>query len=276
MTYTEHDLESIQEFAISLGVRAAELARFRRSGGIEVAYSKSAIADIVTQGDRDTESFIRQELARMRPGDGFVGEESEPTRSSTGITWVVDPIDGTVNYLYGLAPCAVSIAAVTGDVTTDDWQALVGVVVSIFDQQVYSAASGRGAFLDARRVRTSETTEIPVALACTGFDYLPEIRVKQAQVLERLLARVRDIRRVGCASLELCAVASGQIDLYYETGLHPWDYAAATLIAREAGAVVRGRQGSSQPDYSLTIAGNLGLLNALQADIEGWMDEVGL
>lgn len=277
MHSTDTDLaEELRELAVSIGVRAAEVARFRRGDGIDVAYSKTAVADIVTEGDRETERFIRDAVARARTEDGFLGEEFDPVPSKNGITWVVDPIDGTVNYLYGLAPCAVSIAVVQGDPTGEDWTVLAGAVVSVFDRHVYSASPGKGAFLDGVRLQASATVDLPITLACTGLAYLPEVRVKQARVLERLLAEVRDIRRIGCASLELCALAAGQVDFYYDRGLKPWDYMAGTLIAREAGALVRGRGGREQPSTDLAVGGNARLLEELQPRLERWLADEGL
>ncbi len=276
MTASLDDLPvKLRELAVTIGVRAAGLARFRREEGVDIAYSKSAIADIVTNADRETERLIRDMLAKARPEDGIVGEEFEPSPSRSGINWVVDPIDGTVNYLYGLAPSAVSIAAVRGDPRGDDWSVLAGAVVSLADRQIYSAALGQGAFLDGQRLAAATTTDLPITLVGTGFSYVSETRVRQAGVLVKLLAEVRDIRRMGCASLELCAVAAGKLDLYYERGLKPWDYCAATLVAREAGATVLGRT-ADQPQEALTIAGNARLVAMLKPKIERWMAEAGL
>lgn len=275
MTYSD-DPRDLVELAVSIGTRAAELARFERGDGIEVAYSKTALTDIVTEGDRKTEQFIRESVALARPNDGFVGEEFDPKPSASGLTWVVDPIDGTVNYLYGLAPCAVSIAVVRGDVLTGEWEPLAGAVVSIFGGDVYRAVAGQGAFLNGRRVSVSDKVELPTAMVCTSFAYDPQVRDRQARVVRRLITEVRDIRRVGCASIELCSLAAGKVDFFYDRGLKPWDYAAGTLVAREAGAVVRGRRGASQPGEPLTVASNPVLIDMLQPMIESWLEEEGL
>lgn len=269
-------IDELCSLARTMGVRAAEIARERRGDGIDVAYSKSAIADIVTEGDRDAEQYIRTAVAEARPGDGFLGEEFDPTPSSTGITWVVDPVDGTVNYFYGIEACGVSIAAVEGDPTGDDWRALVGVVVGIFDGRVYSAAAGRGAFCDGKRLRVSRTTDLPVTLIATGFPYDSAPREKQGRVLAKMLGVVRDVRRLGAACIDLCMLASGKIDFFYDRTLNPWDYMAGVLIAREAGAVVRGRHGADQPDSRLVVGGNPELVAKLQPQLEEWLDEEGL
>lgn len=272
---TEFPILELQDIAMSIGRQAADLVRDRRSQGVNVAYSKSAIADIVTEADRETETLIRALLAKARPDDGFCGEEFEPTPTRSGITWVVDPIDGTVNYLYGMSPSAVSIAAVAGDVLTDDWTPLAGAVVDISGRETYSAASGHGAFLNGRRLKTGETSDLRLTLVSTGFCYEPVLRVKQAEIVAKLLGQVRDIRRIGCASLEMCAVAAGRVDFSFEYGLSPWDYAASTLIAREAGAVVASLDGS-QPNERLAFAGNPQLVSMLRPMLKQWFQEAGI
>lgn len=265
----------VHDLAVTIGTRAAEIARSRRAGGIEVAYSKSAIADIVTDADRETEQFVRHALAEARPDDGFLGEEFDAVPSASGLTWVVDPIDGTVNYLYGLDPCAVSIAVVEGDPTGTQWRAIAGVVVNIFSGRVYSAAVGRGAWADGDRLAVATTTSLPVTLVATGFQYAPEVRVRQARVLANLLGTVRDIRRFGAAAIDLCLLAEGKVDLFYEIGLKPWDFMAGALIAQEAGAIVRGRGGSTQLNGEFLIAANAALIDQLQPMIEDWLSAEG-
>ena len=268
------DLLELRDIAVNAALRAAELIRFRRGAGVDVAYSKSTATDIVTAVDREAEQLIRSLMASARPDDGFIGEEFEASPSRSGISWVVDPIDGTVNFLYGLAPYAVSIAAIEGD-PAGHWQPLAGAVVNVTDQRVYSAAAGSGAYCDGRRLIVGKTSDLAISLLATGFSYAAPDRAKQIKVIGRLIEDVRDIRRIGCASLEICAVAAGAIDAYYDRGLKPWDYSAATLIAREAGAIVRGWN-SDQPNEALTVAGNAHLVEALQPKIQEWMEEEGL
>ncbi|MFB2580604.1 inositol monophosphatase family protein [Herbiconiux sp. P15] len=240
------------EIARSIGVEAGELIARRRSEGVSVAASKSAPEDVVTFADRESEDFIRARLAELRPHDGFLGEESagSVTSGTSGIVWVVDPIDGTVNYLYDIPAYAVSIAAVAvtpGEpVDAAHWQALAGVVVNPVLGEVFAASAGGGAFLGERRLQVNTRVELSQALVGTGFAYSAELRVKQGEFIRGLVGIVRDIRRAGSAALDLCSVAAGRLDAYAERGLNPWDHAAGALIAREAGAVVGGFDGAAE------------------------------
>jgi len=236
-------VEELLNLARDTAIRAGVLAAQRRSEGVEVAASKSSPEDVVTHADRETEALIRGLLAEARPQDGFVGEESGADGGTSGLTWIVDPIDGTVNYLYGVPHYAVSIAVVEGDPDPATWRALAGSVVNPAINEVYTASAGGGAHLGSRRLRVAEA-ELPLALVGTGFAYAAETRREQAEVLVQLISKVRDIRRAGTASLDLCAVATGRINAYYERGLAPWDHAAGALIAEEAGATVCGLRGA--------------------------------
>jgi myo-inositol-1(or 4)-monophosphatase len=236
---------SLLEIARSVALEAGALAKKRRSEGVEVAASKSSREDIVTFADRETESLIRSRLAELRPGDGFFGEESTAEAGTTGLTWVVDPIDGTVNFLYGIPHYAVSIAVVEGGPDPLRWHALAGVVTNPATGETFTAARGGGAFLDGRAIAVAPEVDLSQALVGTGFAYLAERRSEQAAVLGGLLHRVRDIRRMGVASLDLCAVACGRLNAYFERGLSPWDFAAGALIAQEAGARVGGMDGDA-------------------------------
>ncbi len=228
-----------------VAVEAAELAARRRAEGVEIAASKTSVEDIVTFADRETEALIRSRLAELRPDDGFFGEESGAEKGTSGLTWVVDPIDGTVNFLYGFPHYAVSIAVVEGEPDPQTWRALAGVVVNPASGEIYAAAAGAGAFLGDRAIRAAPGVHISQALVGTGFSYQAASRVEQAKIVTGLISRVRDIRRMGTASLDLCAVASGRLNAYYERGLNPWDHAAGALIAREAGARVSGLRGAA-------------------------------
>lgn len=270
MTTFQQDLAiELRDLAVATAIRAGELARYRRGEGVSVAYSKSAITDIVTEADRETERLVRSLITTARPDDGFIGEEFEPMPSKSGISWVVDPIDGTVNFLYGLAPYAVSIAAIEGD-PAGKWEPLAAAVINITENRCFSAARGHGAYYDGRRLTVGATTELEVALVATGYSYLPATRAKQNRVIGQLLEEIRDIRRFGCASLDLCAVAAGAVDVYFERGLKPWDYSAGALIAREAGAVVRGWD-NDRPGEPLTVAGNPILIDKLYPKIRAAM-----
>jgi len=239
--------------AKTVAVEAGNLARLRRAEGVQIAASKSSPEDIVTDADRETEALIRLRLAEARPDDGFYGEESEATAGSSGLTWVVDPIDGTVNYLYGIPQYAVSIAVVEGDPNPATWNTLAGAVVNPALGEVYTAEVGEGAFLNDRRLAVNTGVPLSLALTGTGFGYEAERRLWQAEVVHGLIGQVRDIRRMGASALDLCAVAAGRLDVYYERGLQPWDLAAGALIAREAGARV-GAFGDEREGKDLLIA----------------------
>ena len=195
--------------------------------------TKSSETDVVTAADRASEQLVRDRLARLRPGEPVLGEEEGGVSSLDGLVWVVDPIDGTVNYLYGHPWYAVSIAAQLDGVS------VAGAVIEPVSGRVWTANRGGGAFLDGRPLRAAATTRLELSLLGTGFSYDHARRLRQADAMSRMLGKVRDIRRCGAASLDLCAVAAGWEDAYVEHGLHRWDWAAGGLIAEEAGAVVR-------------------------------------
>ncbi len=236
------------DLATVIGRQAGELARHRRSEGVTVAASKSSMEDVVTLADRETEDLIRALLADARPDDGILGEERNSVSGTSGLPWVVDPIDGTVNYLYGIPQYAVSIAVVEGEPEPTTWSALAGVVFNPATDELFRAQSGGGATLNGTAVKVAPQVELSQALIGTGFGYRAERRVEQAKVLVGLLARIRDIRRQGSAALDLCDVASGRLNGVFERGLAPWDHAAGALIAAEAGAHVGGLRGARASD----------------------------
>jgi myo-inositol-1(or 4)-monophosphatase len=229
------------DLATSIATQAADMVARRRREGVAVADRKTSSVDVVTHADRESEQLIRSLLAEARPDDGFFGEESGASVGSSGLTWVVDPIDGTVNYLYGIPHYAVSVAVVEGEPDPATWRALAGAVVNPGARETYTASVGGGSFLDGERLQVAGAVDLSEALVATGFSYLEEMRVEQGQVIAGLLSQVRDIRRMGTASLDLCMVASGRVNAYFERSLNPWDHAAGALIAREAGATVKGR-----------------------------------
>jgi len=231
------DPTELLALAVDIATAAGELALRRRREGVEVAATKSSIVDVVTAADRDVEAYIRVRLAQARPGDAFLGEESDASAGSSGLTWVVDPIDGTVNYLYDIPRWAVSIAVVEGD-DPATWRALAGCVVNPSLGEVFAASIGGGASLGARTISASEPATLGTSLVATGFGYDAAIRVAQAEAAVRVIGSVRDLRRAGAAALDLCDVGAGRLDAYWERGLAPWDFAAGALIAAEAGAVV--------------------------------------
>lgn len=247
--------EDLLETARSIAREAGLLAAKRRAEGVEVADRKSSEVDIVTFADREVEALVRRRLAEERPGDGFYGEESGASASTTGLTWIVDPIDGTVNFLYGIPMYAVSIAAVEGEPDPLTWRALAACVFNPASGEEYTATRGGGAFLDGRTIGVSQPASLSQSLLATGFAYDPARRVEQGRRLAGLLGRVRDIRRIGAASLDLCYVAAGRLDAYVERGLQPWDHAAGVLIAEEAGAVVLTPAGAqASRDLTFVVA----------------------
>ncbi|MFB9307632.1 myo-inositol-1(or 4)-monophosphatase [Agromyces hippuratus] len=236
---------ALLDLARSIALQAAEFARDARRGGVSVAATKSSPIDIVTAVDRDTEALIRRLVLEARPDDGIVGEEDDARIGTSGVNWVVDPIDGTVNFLYGIPAWSISVAVVEGSTDPTGWTALAGVVVNPTTGEVFEARAGGGARLDGRPLQVN--TEVPLshALVGTGFSYSAETRRAQAEVLLEVLPLARDIRRIGSCALDLCSVAAGRLDAFYERGLNPWDHAAGALIAREAGARVGGPGGGA-------------------------------
>lgn len=232
---TDTDPRELESIAVNLAREAGQLARARRSEGVSIAATKSALADIVTEADREVEAFIRARLREFRPADGFLGEESDPDPGTSGITWVVDPIDGTVNYAYGIPFYAVSIAAVRGGADPESWTALAGAVYVPSMDEMFHAARGAGAWLDERRLTVEADASPAGALLSTGFGYDPATHAGDLGRVARVMPIARDIRRMGAASIDLCSVAAGRVDGYFERGLKPWDHAAAGLIVTEAG-----------------------------------------
>lgn len=232
------DLHALLDLAVDVAREAARLVVDERPPGqLGVAATKSSATDIVTVMDQRSEALILDRIIAARPDDGFLGEEGADREGTSGVTWVVDPIDGTVNYLYEIPGFAVSVAARVGD------EVVVGVVVNPVSGETWTAVRGAGAFLDGRPIRVNAAPELSQALVATGFGYSPARRARQADVLRAVVPVVRDVRRFGAASLDLCALACGRVDGYYEQGLKPWDLAAGGLIAEEAGAVVGGLSG---------------------------------
>lgn len=257
------------ELAVAVASEAGELLS-SYAGSARVTATKSTSTDIVTEADTEAERLIRERLLRTRADDAFYGEEGGRSAGRSGVTWIVDPLDGTVNYLYGLPSYAVSIAAAVGGPGAErgDPAILAGVVVCPPTGEVWTAVRGDGARLNGVPVTVNPVTELRFALVGTGFWYDPELRARQAVLLQRLLPAVRDIRRIGSAALDLCGVATGRLDAFYETGLHPWDHAAGGLIATEAGARLGG-PGTAPPDRDLVLAAAPGVYAELHALIDG-------
>lgn len=248
------DVEALRALARSLACEAGEQVRAGRPERVEVAATKSNDVDPVTDMDRAVEAQLRRRIAAERPDDAILGEEGDDVAGTSGLTWVLDPIDGTVNYLYGVASYAVSVAVVAGPVDPERWTALAGCVHSVVDGHTWTAARAGGAERDGRPLRVNRPESLARSLLGTGFGYAPERRARQGEVLTHVLPRVRDIRRLGSAAIDLCLLAEGALDLYYERGLNPWDLAAGALVAAEAGAWVGGLRGRG-PGSAMTVAG---------------------
>jgi myo-inositol-1(or 4)-monophosphatase len=243
--------DELYELARAVGLEAAAFVRDSRPDGrVDVADTKSSATDVVTELDRACELLIRDRILTARPGDGFVGEEGDDVAGSSGVDWVVDPIDGTVNFVHGIPAYAVSIAA------RRDGVVVAGHVVNIATGVEWGAVLGAGAWRhegDRRRVlQAAAPVPLSQAIVATGFHYVPEIRAGQAAAVTRLLPQIADIRRIGSAALDLCALAEGQYDAYVEQGLHAWDRAAGGLVATESGLVVAGLHG--EPDERMVMA----------------------
>jgi myo-inositol-1(or 4)-monophosphatase len=252
------------DLARTIALEAGELAAQRRREGVEVAATKSTIVDVVTEADREVERLIRGRINDARPDDAVLGEEDGlgeeggASSGSSGLTWVVDPIDGTVNYLYGIPHYAVSIAVVEGEPDPLTWTGLHGCVLNPAIGELFTGSRGEGAALSRgggpdEPIRVADPVALELALINTGFAYAAGTRGKQGEVVTRMLPKVRDIRRFGTASLDLCMVASGRTNAYFERTLSPWDHAAGAIIAREAGAIVKGF-GDAAPSRDFILA----------------------
>lgn len=263
---------ALRSVAETLAAEAAAFVRARRaevfgaqSPGTGAVRAKSTPTDPVTVVDTETEQLLRDRLARLRPHDPVLGEEGGGRAGAPGeVSWVLDPIDGTVNFVYGLPAYAVSIAA------RIDGVSVAGAVADVVGGRVYSAGIGLGAHVVEERgtvpLRCTAVEDLSLALVGTGFGYDARRRAAQAALLARVLPMVRDVRRIGSAALDLCMVAAGRLDAFYEHGLNVWDLAAGTLIATEAGArVVLPDPQQLAAGSGLTVAAAPGVADALIA-----------
>ena len=287
-------LDELERLAVRVAVTAGRLVVDERPGVVSASSTKSSPTDIVTVMDTRAEDLIRRLLLEARPDDAVIGEEGGDRSGTSGVTWVVDPIDGTVNYLYDIPAYAVSVAVATGDPTVPgQWQVLAGAVADPALRRVFHAALGAGARVSGWDDPASPDTadaggakgaggavgsgspalwvgsvaDLSGALVGTGFGYTPQRRREQAELLLDLLPQVRDIRRIGSAALDLCSVASGSLDGFYEHGLNPWDMAAGWLLVTEAGGLVTGPAGGP-PSSALTVAANPTLQPQLLAVVD--------
>ncbi|MFN8017909.1 MAG: inositol monophosphatase family protein [Acidimicrobiales bacterium] len=210
--------------------------------------AKSTATDLVTELDVWAERHITERLLAARPDDGVEGEEGADVAGTSGIRWCIDPIDGTVNFVHGIAGFNVSIAARV------DGQTVAGVVASPLHDEVFTATLGGGSHVNGIPLRCASPPSLDRAVIGTGFAYDPVRRRRQAEAVARAIDRFADIRRIGAAALDLCWVGAGRLDGYFELGLNPWDHAAGALVAREAGAVVAGIDGQEPSDALLVAA----------------------
>lgn len=223
----------LRALAESIAREAGALLRAAFRGPELRVSAKSTPTDLVSEADHDAEHLIRTRLAAARPDDGVLGEEGGDVEGTSGIRWVVDPLDGTINFLFGVPQWAVSIAAEDADGT------LIGVVYDPERDELFSAARGGAATLDGHPITGSKKADLATSLVGTGFGYDSEVRRAQAAVVAKLLPEVRDIRRFGAAAIDLAWTACGRLDAYYEHGLNAWDLAAGGLICECAGLEVR-------------------------------------
>lgn len=262
------DLDAVLDLAMRAAHEAGRVLVHERPDDTVLGVdTKTSATDVVTEMDQRSERLLHGMVLGERPEDGYLGEEGATAASTSGLTWVVDPIDGTVNYLYRLPIWAVSLAACVADAgAADGWRAVVGVVHAPMLNETFWAIEGRGAFVRSQGVdtplRPRHESRLAHALVTTGFGYEARSRVVQGRTAAALLPQVRDLRRPGSAALDICFVAAGRVDAYYERGTHAWDRAAAALIAREVGIQVAGPHGAPE-SYQLTIAANPQLFPAL-------------
>ncbi|MEO6712227.1 MAG: inositol monophosphatase family protein [Mycobacteriales bacterium] len=232
---SDGDLSRLLEVAVRAArAGAAELSQ--RAGLVRTVEYKSSGTDPVSDADRAAEVAVVAVLSSERPADGLLGEEGAARVGSTGLRWVVDPLDGTVNYLYGIPQSAVSVACER--LAGAEWESIVGCVLDVARGEVFTAVVGGGARLGGATLRVNDPVPLSVALISTGFSYAAASRARQAAVAAELLPKARDIRRFGSCALDLCWLAAGRCDGYYEDELSRWDWAAGALIAAESGAVL--------------------------------------
>lgn len=256
-------LDELSALAAVLAGRAAELLLDGMASVPELLLAervgtKTSATDMVSEVDRASERLLVEGILAARPDDGILGEEGTDRPGRSGVRWVIDPLDGTTNYLYGLPGFAVSVGVEVAG------RSVVGVVLDPVHDELFAATLGRGATRDGSTIRCTTGTELGLSLVGTGFGYEADVRAEQAEVLRTVLPAVRDIRRFGAAAVDLCSVACGRIDGYYERGLQPWDLAAGGLIATEAGAVLGGVDGGPA-GADLTLAAGPGIADGLRA-----------
>ncbi len=243
-------MSDVRSLAVEVAGAAGSLLLERFGGPARGLAAKSTATDLVSDADRDAEALILRMLREARPDDAVVGEEGAHVSGTSGLRWLVDPLDGTINYLYGVPQWCVVLACL------DRSGALVGVVHDPCRRETFVAERGRGAWLGDRRLKVSNERELAKGLVATGFGYDAEVRRTQGAVVARVLPRVRDIRRFGSAALDLAWVACGRHDGYFESGINPWDVEAGILLVHEAGGAVSRLEGIGQDRRPAILATN--------------------
>lgn len=251
------DVPSLLALAVDAAQEAGDLLLGRFREPAQGVGRKSSTTDMVSDADRDAEALIRTRMSAARPEDAIIGEEQGEQRGGSGLRWVIDPLDGTTNFLFGLPQWCVSIACEDGE------GGVVGVVHDPCHGETFTASRGDGAFLAGDRLRVSDKTDLSDALIATGYSYLSEERAAEAAMLESVLPRIRDIRRLGSAALDLAWTAAGRFDGYYETPTHHWDWAAGVVLVREAGGLV-GQLPAVGPSGPGLVAAGKGLYDTLR------------
>lgn len=221
--------DDLLRLASSLSIEAGDMVRAGRRAGVVAAETKSSTTDMVTEFDRASEQLLVTRIRATRPHDGIVGEEGSSTVGTSGVSWLIDPIDGTTNFLYDIPAWAVSVAAVDAE------GPLAAAVYAPALGELFTARRGGGATLNGVPIACGRSADLSTSLVATGFSYVAARRVEQAARVARMIGHVRDVRRFGAASLDLCFVAMGRLDGYFEEDLGPWDLAAGQLVATEAG-----------------------------------------
>lgn len=252
----QSDLDALLEVAVEAATAAGALLLDGVGHARELVETKSSSTDMVSEMDRAAEQVVVETLRRQRPDDAILAEEGASRSGATPVCWVVDPLDGTTNYLYGRPDFAVSVAAEV------DGRPAVAAVHDPSRAEMFTAMVGRGSWLNGEPLRVGPVPPLAQALVGTGFNYDSDWRGEQARALVRILPLVRDIRRLGAAALDLCWVAAGRLDAFWEAGLHHWDWAGGALVASEAGAWVGDLHGGP-PSRSMTLAGPTELVEAL-------------
>jgi myo-inositol-1(or 4)-monophosphatase len=255
-------VNAVREIAESVAREAGRQLREAFAGPRVNVTAKSSPTDLVSEADHAAERLIRDRIAAARPGDGVLGEEGGDDDGSTGVKWIVDPLDGTVNFLFGIPQWAVSIAC------EDERGTIVGVIYDPMRDELWTAERGGPALLDGHAIEGSKRDDLATAMVATGFGYDAEVRRLQAEVITRLLPQVRDIRRLGSAALDLAWTAAGRYDAFYERGLNAWDLAAGELLCERAGLAVRHLQPTPPAGAGVLVAPDA-IVDALESIVAG-------